>query len=107
MESRMPKCKVTVIKKLLNKDLIDEYAEDQYKDVSSCEIFEVGQEFIFDPNLAEIPKDFCHWAWADIRDYITTMSSGGNILGMKNKGTVIAGCSDWFRPVIFKIERLE
>jgi uncharacterized repeat protein (TIGR04076 family) len=107
MESKMPKCKVTVLKRTLFKDLIEEYAEDQYKNVPSCEIFKDGQEFIIDPNLADIPEDFCHWAWADIRDSITLVASGGNVLGFKNKGTVIAGCSDWFRPVIFKIERLE
>lgn len=107
MESRLPKCKVTVIKKLLNKDLLEEYAEDKYNNVPACENFKEGQEFIFDPNLAEIPKGFCHWAWADIRNNITTIASGGNILGMKHKGTVLAGCSDWFRPVIFKIERVE
>lgn len=107
MESRMPKCKVTVLKRTLNKDLIEEYAEEQYKDVPPCEIFKEGQEIIIDPNLATIPEGFCHWAWADIRNDITTIASGGNILGMKNKGIVITGCSDWFRNVIFKVERME
>jgi len=31
----------------------------------------------------------------------------GNIIGMKQNGTVITGCTDWFRPVIFKVERIE
>lgn len=27
--------------------------------------------------------------------------------GIKQRGTVITGCTDWFRPVIFKVERIE
>ncbi len=26
---------------------------------------------------------------------------------MKQRGTVITGCTDWFRTVIFKVERME
>ena len=103
----MPKCKITVLKRSLNNDLIEEYIEDIYKDMKPCEIFKDGQELIIDPNLAKVPDGFCDWAWADIRKDIITVASGGNILGMKNKGTVVTGCSDWFRPVYFKVERME
>ncbi|MFX1315784.1 MAG: TIGR04076 family protein [Promethearchaeota archaeon] len=103
----MPKCKITVLKKTINKDLIEEYIEDKYKDMKLCEIFKEGQEFIIDPNLAKVPDGFCDWAWADIRKDIIIIASGGDIIGMKNKGTVITGCSDWFRPVIFKVERIK
>jgi uncharacterized repeat protein (TIGR04076 family) len=27
--------------------------------------------------------------------------------GMKQRGTLIVGCTDWFRPVIFKVERID
>jgi uncharacterized repeat protein (TIGR04076 family) len=27
--------------------------------------------------------------------------------GFRRRGTVITGCTDWFRPVIFKVERTE
>ncbi|NVM36951.1 MAG: TIGR04076 family protein [Candidatus Lokiarchaeota archaeon] len=107
MEISMPKCKITVLKRSLNSDLIEEYIEDIYKDMKPCEIFKDGQEIIIDPNLGKVPDGFCHWAWGDIRHDIITIASGGNILGMKNKGTAITGCSDWFRPVIFKVERIE
>ena len=107
MEISMPKCKITVLKRSLNNDLIEEYIEDIYKDMKPCEIFKDGQELIIDPNLAKVPDGFCDWAWADIRKDIITVASGGNILGMKNKGTVVTGCSDWFRPVYFKVERME
>ena len=107
MSEMMPKCKITIIKRTLNKDFIDEYIIDEYKDMGKCECFEEGQKFIIDPNIAKVPKDFCDWAWADIRKDIITIASGGNILGMKQKGLAISACSDWFKPVYFKIERLD
>jgi len=66
MEISMPKCKITVLKRSLNSDLIEEYIEDIYKDIKPCEIFKDGQELIIDPNLAKVPDGFCDWAWADI-----------------------------------------
>jgi uncharacterized repeat protein (TIGR04076 family) len=33
--------------------------------------------------------------------------AGGDLPWMKQRGTVITGCTDWFRPVIFKVERIE
>ncbi len=107
MESSMPKCRITVLKRSLNKDLIEDYIDDAYHDIKPCDIFKDGQEIIIDPNLAKVPEGFCDWAWADIRKDIITIASGGNIIGMKKKGTIITGCSDWFRPVIFKVERME
>ena len=103
----MPKCKITVIKRTLNKDLIDQFIVDEYKGIQKCEVFEDGQEFVIDPNQAKVPEGFCDWAWADIRNDIITIASGGNIIGMKQKGATITGCTDWTRPVYFKIERLE
>ncbi|MFW9968891.1 MAG: TIGR04076 family protein [Candidatus Odinarchaeota archaeon] len=107
MNSPMPKCRITVLKRTLNQDLIDEYIEDRLKDIKACDIFEDGQEIIIDPNLGKVPEGFCHWAWCDIRHDVMTIASGGNVRWIKDEGTIITGCSDWFRPVIFKIERLE
>jgi len=57
MNSTMPKCKMTVLKRTLNKDLFNEYIDDQYEDINPCEVFKDGQEIIIDPNLAtSIPK---------------------------------------------------
>jgi len=33
--------------------------------------------------------------------------ASGDIPGMRQGGTTITGCRDWFRLVLFKIERLE
>jgi uncharacterized repeat protein (TIGR04076 family) len=84
MSFEMPKCRITVLKRTLNQDLID----DPYG----------------------VPEDFsgrCVWAWADIRKDIMTVAMGANMPGIKQPGTVITGCTDWLRPVIFKVERVE
>jgi uncharacterized repeat protein (TIGR04076 family) len=102
------KCKITVLKRTIHRDLIDEYLDDEHGNIGLCERFQEGQEFEIDPST--VPEDFCAccaWAWADIRDDIMTVAVGGDIPGIKQGGTVITGCRDWFRPVIFKVERLD
>ncbi len=109
MTSEIHKCKIKVIQRTLNKDLIDEYLEDAYKEISFCERFQDDQEFILEGEtaLSQPPEGFCAWAWADIRKDIITIAVGGNTPGMKQRGTAICGCTDWFRPVLFKIERID
>lgn len=105
MSTETFKCKITVLKTTVNRDLIDEYAEDEYKDIGPCERYKEGQEFVVDASAAP-PEDFCVWAWADIRKDMLTVAFGGDVPGINRFGTVITGCTDWFRPVIFKVERL-
>ena len=108
MSEGIPKCKITVLKKTVNQDLIDEYLEETYRGHGVCEYFQEGQEFVIDPSA--MPEEFCAccpWAWADIRQDIMIVASGGNMPGIKNAGTIITGCRDWFRPVIFKVERAD
>ena len=40
MESLMPKCKITVLKRTINRDLIEEYIVDLYHNINLCECFE-------------------------------------------------------------------
>ena len=104
--SELPKCKITVIKKTLNKDLIEEFLVDENKNLGPCEKFEEGQEFIIDLPSYTVPDNFCDWAWADLRKEIRMIASGSNFEWMKQPKTTIAACSDWFRPVYFKIEKI-
>lgn len=100
----MTPCKITVIKRMLNHDLVEEYLENPER-FGVCDRFSDGQEFLVnDPFKA--PAGFCTWAWADLRGDIMMVMSGGELSFIKPRGTVIAGCTDWFRPVIFKIERV-
>jgi uncharacterized repeat protein (TIGR04076 family) len=87
--------------------LIEEYMEEKYQDRGPCEFFQEDQEFVIDPWV--VPEEFCaccSWAWADIRHDILTVATGANMPGIKSPGTLITGCRDWFRPVIFKVERI-
>jgi uncharacterized repeat protein (TIGR04076 family) len=104
MSLDMPKCKITVLKRTLNKDLADEYLDAD--DFGACERFSDGQEIVVEHPF-KVPEGFCPWAWADIRGDIMAIAAGGDFPWMKQHGVTIAGCTDWFRPVIFKIERLE
>lgn len=107
MVSQMPRCKITVLKRTINQDLIAEYLDDSYEHAGLCECFEEGEAFVIDPS--GVPEEFCArcaWAWADIRKDILAVAMGANVPGLTRPGTVITGCTDWFRPVIFKVERM-
>ena len=109
MTFQMPKCKITVLSRKIEKELIDEYLIDKFKSLGLCEVFEDGQQFVLDKlsDLYEVPKGFCASAWADIRKDVLLIASGGNMPGIKQPGILISGCRDWFRPVLFKIERIQ
>jgi uncharacterized repeat protein (TIGR04076 family) len=109
MPSATPKCRITVLERTLNQDLVDEYIHEEYKPLALCDRFSDGQVFLSEgyEALTALPEGFCPWAWADIRHDILRVMSGGGLPYVKQPGTTIAGCTDWFRPVIFKIERIE
>jgi len=48
----------------------------------------------------------CSWAWCDIHKYVVTLARGGNFLGVK-PGIFVTCCTDGFRPVFFKLKRIE
>jgi uncharacterized repeat protein (TIGR04076 family) len=54
-----------------------------------------------------MPEGFCPWAWADIRKEILAAATGSDLSWIKKPGTIITGCTDWFRPVIFRVERMD
>ena len=93
--------KITVLKRLVHEDLLGSYATSIWH---GCERLEEGQEFI--ANSVNMPAEFCSWAWADIQKYVMTLSRGGNFRGVK-PGCYVTCCTDGFRPVIFKLERLQ
>ena len=89
------KCKITVIRK---EHFVDLNLEIKGKEDKPCPEFEIGQEFVF-TKWWECPDGFCNWAWADIRPIIQLAFSKGK--------TMAACCTDGFRPVVFKIEKIE
>ncbi len=106
MSNELPRLKITVLKRTIDQELIDEYLENPGGHAGKCDQLKDGQEFIVE-QIWLPPAGFCAWAWADIRQDLLTAVSGGTFPGMKDPGVVISGCSDWFRPVIFKIETID
>lgn len=98
-------CKITVIKKELYKDLVNSFVKNP-DSIKKCSLVEENQEFIV-TNPYNMPEKMCASAWADIRTYIITMATGGAFDFMINTESTLAICSDPFRPVIFRIERLQ
>ena len=100
------KTKVTVVKKFVSEDLVKEFIVDEKKNqgFGLCDAFELGAEFILEkPNK---PDGFCSWAWADIHKDIIAIMGGANFHWCNKEGLAVASCTDGFRPVVFKIERI-
>lgn len=106
------KVKITVVRKTFHSDLVNELTESpaQWTDGSigenpnCCHAFDIGHEFVSDGT--HIPNGFPDPPWVDIQKYVWILGRGGNMRGVKN-GTFVTNCSDGFRPVTFKLERIE
>ena len=94
--------KITVLKRDLYKDLVDEFAAN--KNLVACPKFEDGQEFIL--HEKEMPAGFCSWAWADIHRDVVAVYHGASFPWIGRKNMIISACKDGLRPVIFKIEKI-
>jgi uncharacterized repeat protein (TIGR04076 family) len=92
--SEMSKGKITVLKRMVDQDLIDRY---RHKTVVPCDRLDDGQVFVVD-DWDVPPEGFCEWAWADLQAKIAL---AGRI------GMAVACCTDAFRPVVFEIQRQE
>lgn len=103
----MAKCKITVLKRLYNKDLIDEYCSlNLPESCTGCPHLKIGQEFLVE-NHNQVPAQFCSWAWADIQKDVTTVMFGGQVPWIKQSGVAITCCTDGLMPVVFKIEKVD
>ncbi len=100
-----PKCKIIVIKRSINRDIIDEYMNEEMKSYSLCSKFKEGDEFFVHSEF-DMPKNFCHWAWADIRKDIMAITNYAQFTWFKKGNMTISGCTDWLKPVLFRIEKL-
>ena len=104
MADPKPKIKITVLKKTFNQKLAEEYGQEA---VVPCSALTEGQEFITDAMTQ--PEGFCGWAWNDIGKVCLTLISGGTFAPawMKDDKSLVACCTDGFRPVIFLVERID
>jgi uncharacterized repeat protein (TIGR04076 family) len=101
----MPKIKITVVKKINNKDMFGDNSPVEFTTNPVCDRVEVGQELVSDGFA--IPEGFCPWAFADIQRDIIHLRLGGNYPWIKKEGMMLSSCTDGVRPVIFKLERIE
>jgi uncharacterized repeat protein (TIGR04076 family) len=99
----MSKCKITVLKRTIHQDLVDEYLDGE---MGPCDQFQDGQEFVVESNWSP-PEGFCNWAWADIRKEVFAIRNGADLSWTKPTSAAITCCTDGYRPVIFKVERVE
>ena len=95
-----PGVKITVLRRDFHADLVKEFCE---AEMAPCNRFEEGQTFISEG--VHMPEGFCSWAWCDIQKYVMTLARGGDFGSIK-PGAFITCCTDGFRPVTFKLERL-
>ena len=102
----MSKCKITVLKRTLNQELIKAYVSDSRKNFEQCPVYEDEQEIIIE-DFPLKPEGFCDWAWADIQRDVVTVMFGGSYPWIREPGTAITCCTDGLRPVIFKVEKIE
>ncbi|MFQ5857467.1 MAG: TIGR04076 family protein [Anaerolineae bacterium] len=103
----MPACKITVLKKLFNEDLADEYRRPEIHR-GPCPHFTEGQEFVVE-EIGERPEGFfCGWAWDDIQRLVLAMMVGGDFSQwMNDSNTFVACCTDGIKPVVFRLERVQ
>jgi uncharacterized repeat protein (TIGR04076 family) len=101
-EVTLSRLRITVLKKMHFPDLQASYAKDGTFGI--CTAFEEGQ--IFETTESK-PDGFCSWAWADIQRDVTLVRSGAELPWIGPKNTMISSCTDGFRPVVFRIDRID
>lgn len=90
--------RITVLRKLHHKDLIEKYTDTG--DWTPCTCFQEGQTFVLPGDAVFTPPaGFCGWAWADIQKIVWGMSRGG-------PRRFVTCCTDGYRPVVFLLERI-
>ena len=100
----MKKVKITAIRKVEHRDLMQLY-ENPIE--HTCDINE-GDVFISEEGLK--PQGFCESAWQTISPFAMGLAHGATNFydgWMKNPRSVMLSCNDGFRPVSFLVEVIE
>lgn len=100
----MRKCKITVLKRMYYKDLVDEYC--RFGDFGPCPVMKEGDVF-YTGGLwgGDMPEGFCTGAWDAIKTQATALAFGGKAYGYDD--VHILCCNDGLRPVIYKLEAID
>ena len=100
----MKNVKITVLKRAIHQDLIDEY---ERPIAHPCDMV-IGTTFISVD--AHMPVGFCDSAWSNLYPYVFALASGARDIydgWMKNPKQAMISCNDGFRPVSFLLEVIE
>ena len=100
----MKKIRITVLRKVCHKDLIEQYESP----IENACCMEEGQVFI--ANGWQRPEGLCESAWETMSPFVMGMAHGAENFydgWMKNPKSAMVSCNDGFRPVSFFIETLE
>lgn len=100
----MKDVKITAVRKVEHKDLIDAY-ENPIE--HACDV-QVGDVFV--SRGGEMPEGMCKSAWGSVKQFVLELANGGGNFfdgWMKNPHSAMISCNDGFRPVSFYIETIE
>lgn len=100
----MKDVKITAVRKVEHKDLIDAY-ENPIE--HACDV-QVGDVFV--SRGGEMPEGMCESAWGSVKQFVLELANGGGSFfdgWMKNPHSAMISCNDGFRPVSFYIETIE
>ncbi len=86
--------RITVLKHAVQPD----FQKYRAAEIKACTVVRDGQQFIAEQPWTK-PEGMCDWAWADIRVYMPYLFSG-------QWDQTVACCTDGFRPVFFRLERM-
>jgi uncharacterized repeat protein (TIGR04076 family) len=86
--------RITVLRRSIQK----EFQQYRKSEIVACDRVKDGQQFIVESPW-EKPAGMCDWAWADIRTFIHIVRAG-------DLSEFVTCCTDGFRPVFFRIEKL-
>jgi uncharacterized repeat protein (TIGR04076 family) len=101
----MQNVKITVLKTLINEELIAEYGA---PNLTACPFHKPGDVFICQDGSQ--PQGLCGEAWHAIGKYAFAFASGGDGFWpgwIEKRNVAINSCNDGLRPVFFKIEPME
>ena len=100
----MKKIRITVLRKVCHKDLIEQYENP----IENACCMEEGQVFI--ANGWQRPEGLCESAGETMSPFVMGLAHGAENFydgWMKNPKSAMVSCNDGFRPVSFFIETLE
>lgn len=102
----MKRVRITVLRKEFYPDLADTYLTEG-RGVGPCPLLAEGDVFTYEGG-AQMPPDFCPWAWIDIYRSVSALSAGGSHAPWNNRdGETILCCTDGIRPVVFQLLALD